>query len=223
MYPNIKKSLAILSIALSSTVFALPTQAEIIQGGGVVINEVVYLVTDGPDPALNDGIFPPVLGLAGEYQVTNNSDQSIFAFAISNNYAETTPYAQSATASDGEPILWGATIVDATSWDNTTVFDAGYNTVALNTFGSFTDFFNSNDKVFLYSLGEVGLINPGASVTGAFLFEPALLASSGVVFGSNGGVNTAITVSAVPVPAAVWLFGSGLIGLVGIARRKTAA
>lgn len=27
-------------------------------------------------------------------------------------------------------------------------------------------------------------------------------------------------VSAVPVPAAVWLFGSGLIGLIGIARRK---
>ena len=29
-------------------------------------------------------------------------------------------------------------------------------------------------------------------------------------------------VSAVPIPAAVWLFGSGLIGLVGVARRKKA-
>lgn len=29
-------------------------------------------------------------------------------------------------------------------------------------------------------------------------------------------------VSAVPVPAAVWLFGSGLLGLVGVARRKSA-
>jgi hypothetical protein len=29
-------------------------------------------------------------------------------------------------------------------------------------------------------------------------------------------------VSAVPVPAAAWLFGSGLIGLTGIARRKRA-
>ncbi len=27
-------------------------------------------------------------------------------------------------------------------------------------------------------------------------------------------------VSAVPIPSAVWLFGSGLIGLIGIARRK---
>lgn len=31
----------------------------------------------------------------------------------------------------------------------------------------------------------------------------------------DGGVST------VPVPAAVWLFGSGLIGLIGVARRKT--
>jgi len=31
-----------------------------------------------------------------------------------------------------------------------------------------------------------------------------------------------VEVSAVPVPAAVWLFGSGLIGLVGFARRKKA-
>ncbi len=33
---------------------------------------------------------------------------------------------------------------------------------------------------------------------------------------------TIVPVSAVPVPAAVWLFGSGLLGLVGVARRKMA-
>ncbi len=36
-------------------------------------------------------------------------------------------------------------------------------------------------------------------------------------------LHTEGTVSAVPVPAAVWLFGSGLLGLVGIARRKKLA
>lgn len=34
---------------------------------------------------------------------------------------------------------------------------------------------------------------------------------------------TIVPVSAVPVPAAVWLFGSGLIGLAGVARRRKAA
>lgn len=34
--------------------------------------------------------------------------------------------------------------------------------------------------------------------------------------------STLASVSAVPVPAAVWLFGSGLIGLVGLAKRRKA-
>lgn len=36
------------------------------------------------------------------------------------------------------------------------------------------------------------------------------------------GGTYSMTVTAVPVPAAVWLFGSGLIGLIAVARRKTA-
>ena len=35
-------------------------------------------------------------------------------------------------------------------------------------------------------------------------------------------LNLTGTISAVPVPAAVWLFGSGLLGLAGMARRKKA-
>lgn len=35
-------------------------------------------------------------------------------------------------------------------------------------------------------------------------------------------VSISADVSAVPVPAAAWLFGSGLLGLIGIARRKVA-
>lgn len=36
----------------------------------------------------------------------------------------------------------------------------------------------------------------------------------------NSTITIAYTYAAVPIPAAVWLFGSGLIGLVGVARRK---
>jgi len=46
--------------------------------------------------------------------------------------------------------------------------------------------------------------------------------STGVTWSLSASNATAysMTVTAVPVPAAVWLFGSGLIGLIGIARRK---
>ena len=37
------------------------------------------------------------------------------------------------------------------------------------------------------------------------------------------GVVTADFGAAIPIPAAVWLFGSGLLGLAGVARRKKAA
>ena len=40
--------------------------------------------------------------------------------------------------------------------------------------------------------------------------------NSALVFGT---LDT-LTISAVPVPSAVWLFGSGLLGLIGISRRK---
>lgn len=36
----------------------------------------------------------------------------------------------------------------------------------------------------------------------------------------GGGIDMSIITTVVPVPAAVWLFGSGLIGLIGFARRK---
>lgn len=36
----------------------------------------------------------------------------------------------------------------------------------------------------------------------------------------TGDITSVIAPAAVPVPAAVWLFGSGLVGLVGVARRK---
>ena len=39
-------------------------------------------------------------------------------------------------------------------------------------------------------------------------------------FGEFTGVDLNIELAAVPAPPAIWLFGSGLIGLIGLARRN---
>ena len=68
--------------------------------------------------------------------------------------------------------------------------------------------------------------NPGRLSAGYSAGE-SLLPQDGYFFQpKTGPVDSPIYVSGpyvVPVPAAVWLFGSGLLGLVGIARRKKTA
>ena len=43
------------------------------------------------------------------------------------------------------------------------------------------------------------------------------------IFLDNVTISSDVNVPSVPVPAAVWLFGSGLLGLIGVARRKAVA
>lgn len=54
--------------------------------------------------------------------------------------------------------------------------------------------------------------------TSALQFENVILSDPNAVPISVALIDGAVTV--VPIPAAVWLFGSGLLGLIGMARRK---
>ena len=78
----------------------------------------------------------------------------------------------------------------------------------------------------------VGLITCGVDCTDGDSYSLAYTATVPVgdpsgFGGVHYGLNLVGTISgdltAVPVPAAVWLFGSGLLGLVGVARRKAKA
>ena len=81
-------------------------------------------------------------------------------------------------------------------WDGNTGDGNNYETIAINADGSFAWF------------GPL-------DIEGDFTEGDTLYGS----YGFNGPI-TEITASPVPVPAAVWLLGSGLLGLIGIRRRK---
>jgi len=81
------------------------------------------------------------------------------------------------------------------------------------------------------AFGEYQLSGPGVASFGEITGE-LLLSTSGLYqleMNSNIGFSALVTpyvggftatVETVPIPSAVWLFGSGLLGLIGVARRK---
>ena len=89
------------------------------------------------------------------------------------------------------------------------------------------------DSIFFgNSLGSSNAYGGGTSVTGSMTlsaiggFNPLDAATLELVSGFVDNdvdwarLEASAQLNAVPVPAAVWLFGSGLIGLIGMARRK---
>ncbi len=66
------------------------------------------------------------------------------------------------------------------------------------------------DDFLLYPKGGVAIFNTG--------FNDTFSAD----FSDSTGFNGKSDVAPVPVPAALWLFGTGLLGLVGLARRRQA-
>ena len=80
----------------------------------------------------------------------------------------------------------------------------------------------SSLSLFLPSFVEFGI--PGVFDIGPEVFISELqFMNSFERAEAFGGTLAGVSSSAVPVPAAAWLFGSGLVGLIGVARRKARA
>jgi len=98
------------------------------------------------------------------------------------------------------------------------------NTMTLSV-GSAT--FTANDDSRFGSGTGPALSLSSFALTNLDFNNPGVFGSLGLFFDDAdmmiGEWRTSAELTTVPVPAAVWLFGSGLLGLVGIARRKRAA
>jgi hypothetical protein len=113
------------------------------------------------------------------------------------------------TASVSNPPVTDGVIPNG-NWDGVLQYTTslgGTGDFILDSSNSFNTLFIDNfDQSFTLSLQDpLGLATPGNNGIGA----------SFIVSGT-----IALAPTTVPVPAAVWLFGSGLLGLIGIARRK---
>jgi hypothetical protein len=105
-----------------------------------------------------------------------------------------------------------------TSDFGTNVVGAGFLDVTFLNFASFV----AGPTFNFFSLDFIAIPPPSTSVlnigigAGGDWQDVNFNAVTGVIY-----EGATINVGAVPVPPAVWLFGSGLIGLVGIARRRS--
>ena len=87
-----------------------------------------------------------------------------------------------------------------------------------------------NSRIFLADLLDNGNRNGPFGSAEALYVDTLVFADAGALLNLNGlniyyntlvgSTGQIIDQSVVPVPAAVWLFGSGLLGLIGVARRR---
>ena len=98
------------------------------------------------------------------------------------------------------------------------------NNVAGSVLGIKAYSFASVTENFTIASIQFQAVGLGGSNSALLLSEPALFpwASAGLAINPTF-VAGDVAIAAVPVPAAVWLFGSGILGLVGVARKKTHA
>lgn len=178
----------------------------------------------------NAGTNPPTIdeyfyGGGGEFVVHTDSDP-VFGFAVANDTA-------SFSSVDSGLFSWQTEIVDEATWDAGLYFDGGSGYQA-ETWGipdtstmTFASVFGPGaSQAIVYWAGDLlGVPEPLVpfTSTGGFMFEATLPASPFIAFGDGYVFETGLMtneISAVPLPAAVWLFGSALLGLFGFARRR---
>ncbi|MFK5947234.1 MAG: VPLPA-CTERM sorting domain-containing protein [Methylococcales bacterium] len=151
----------------------------------------------------------------GAFDITNDTGSDIYGFAVGSNDA--------VWAYDNSGLGWDADVYDALTWNSGANIELGLNTDTAS-IGLFSDLFPGFDRAVIYSANRFEPIPlaVGDTATG-FEFGTLWLSSPYVTFDQNNNVidqGQTTHVSAVPVPAAAWLFGSGLVGLAGISRRK---
>ena len=181
------------------------TNSNILTGVGAAnsIGEV-YLGASSPATAYAHGINT----MSGSLYVPTSTVMTFNFFA--------TPNLEATLASGGQWAAANMAMTVTLSQGSQTIFSWAPNGVAGGVNGGIEsmDPFNLNISLARLTNGT-SPYNPG---TGQFQAKTNVLGSG--VYNLNISMSNTAQAQTVPVPAAVWLFGSGFIALVGVARRR---
>ncbi len=170
---------------------------------------IVYPALDIQQMNADTGVASTATGLtmdATAITVINSDGSVLYDFADQNFYL-TSDASGSGTLSIGDSSLLTA------SFSNLALVDLSLVSPGFATF----------DADLTYTGGSMAIANiSGGRIEGAFTVTSGVI-GLGNDFTANSLSAKVGEVQTVPVPAAVWLFGSGLLGLLGMAKRKKAA
>ena len=188
--------------ALFASTFAASTASNIkwniVAGDGVSSTIGTY----NPTRLITTGVAAPLSTLTNGGMTTATTSTKVFESAANLNGCDLNASCATndpANTAFGGKSNWGNNFGNVTAFNN-----------AGTGFGSSLGFYylsSTNTGLF----GKAS-INKFANATGAASWT----------LNSDGSAVYVPAPSAVPVPAAIWLLGSGLIGMVGVARRKSA-
>jgi len=206
-------------------VLAIPTQAATVTFDYDVVFGSVAVAPDGPSPYLtatiDDGGSPGSVTLTMTVAGTVNAadvDQIYFNFDPSLDISALTfAYGGSSTGPGANDIVTGT---DAYMADGDGKFDIyfdfppppGDDPARWNAGETVIYTITSSEAITAQSFNFLSA--PGGGAGGPFLSAAHFLET-----GASGSDSAWVGAASVPVPAALWLFGSGLIGLIGVARR----
>lgn len=169
--------------------------------GAITIDDTQGITSNGQSFTFEFTSLPASNGTGGTFFVHLNGD---YTDGASENALITLDLAADTLLLGPDGVVDGAAGLTLTSF-NTTVFDP-----TLDVLLAFT---------FDISPGLLDILLADKVIRVDVLNDLTVSAVSEI---NPDFVHVGFTYSAVPVPAAVWLFGSGLMGLVGMARKKTA-
>jgi hypothetical protein len=177
--------------------------------GGVLTGEGIdiYNVYGDGTPS-NDGVGLDCVGCKLEFTTGNNVSEgpSIWEFAGGGSITITGEVKQGSTTIANGTLVDGSfseAFITADGTEDGVLIMSGFGTDEKDT--NLLDFFGLPDLQYTFGVTNISLGSVAYTGSGGFIGDV-----------TNADFDNLV----VPIPASVWLFGSGLIGLVGIARRK---